>query len=178
MGYPTKTASFRVCATTASALRRPVDIWRRRADGCYRDKANARARVKAPPRLIATLGHKRGGENGIYVPVTSGLQFRFDLCSLISATISLPFPYRHYSLHIHFPLRSINHSASGKGALQSRVMQNASTVIRPRPSRFQPAASSPPGDARSCGKGMAKRKGTDALGKTKTMRYGFNPAQV
>ena len=28
-------------------------------------------------------------------------------------------------------------------------MQNASTVIRPRPSRFQPAVSSPPGDARS-----------------------------
>jgi len=28
-------------------------------------------------------------------------------------------------------------------------MQNANTVIRPRPSRFQPPASSPPGDARS-----------------------------
>lgn len=57
-------------------------------------------------------------------------------------------------------------------------MQKASTVILSRPSRFQPAASSPPGDARSRGKGMAKRKGTDALGKTQTMRYGFNPAQV
>jgi hypothetical protein len=36
-----------------------------------------------------------------------------------------------------------------RGASQGGVMQNASTVIRPRPSRFQPAASSPPGDARS-----------------------------
>jgi hypothetical protein len=30
-------------------------------------------------------------------------------------------------------------------------MQNASTVVRPRPSRFQPASSSPPGDPRSWG---------------------------
>jgi len=55
-------------------------------------------------------------------------------------------------------------------------MQNASTVIRPRPSRFQPAASSPPGDAHSWGKGMEKHMGTDGLGKTQTMRYGINPA--
>jgi hypothetical protein len=57
-------------------------------------------------------------------------------------------------------------------------MQNASTVMHLQPSRFQPAASSPPGDAHSWGKGMEKRMGTDALGKTQTMRYGFNPAQV
>jgi len=57
-------------------------------------------------------------------------------------------------------------------------MQKASTVIHPRPPRFQPAASSLPGDARSWRKGMAKRMRTDALGNTQTMRCGDNPVQV
>ena len=57
-------------------------------------------------------------------------------------------------------------------------MQSARTVMHPRPSRCQPATSSPLSDAHSLGKGMEKRMGTDALGKTQTMRYGFNPAQV
>jgi hypothetical protein len=81
--------------------------------------------------------------------MTIGTCFRY--AALISATMRLPFSDPHYSLHMHLPLRSINRSASGKGAFHSAVMQNASTVIRPRPFRFQPAASSPPGDQQVAG---------------------------